>query len=261
LTSTDERALQPATAVEIRPLTELSEFDECVELEMAVWGYDPADMIPRRMFLLASRIGGQVLGAFAGGVMAGFAMALPGYRNGHPYLHSHMVGVLPEFRNLGLGRRLKLAQRDDALKRGFELMEWTFDPLEIKNAHLNIARLGAVVRRYKHNFYGPSSSPLQGGLPTDRVYAEWWLRSRRVGSVLAGEQPEFDVLERVNVPGAIYEWKASEEQRAEAGRIQAENAAALESAFARGQCVLGYQRAADGDGSFLLGVWDEPLGY
>jgi predicted GNAT superfamily acetyltransferase len=213
------------------------------------------------MFLLASRIGGQVMGAFAGGTMAGFAMALPGYRHGHPYLHSHMVGVLPEFRNLGLGRKLKLAQRQDALARGFELMEWTFDPLEIKNAHLNIARLGAIIRRYKRNFYGPSSSPLQGGLPTDRVYAEWWLRSRRVCSVLASEQPQFAVLEQVNVPAEIYQWKASDTKRAEALRIQANNASALEDAFARGHSVLGYQRNSEGDGSFLLGVWDEALGY
>ena len=261
MTGTEEHALQPTTAVEIRTLTELSEFDLCVEIETAVWGYDPADMIPRRMFLLASRIGGQVMGAFAGGTMAGFAMALPGYRHGHPYLHSHMVGVLPEFRNLGLGRKLKLAQREDALARGFELMEWTFDPLEIKNAHLNIARLGAIVRRYKRNFYGPSSSPLQGGLPTDRVYAEWWLRSKRVCSVLAGEQPKFEVLEQVNVPSQIYDWKASDTHRVEARRIQASNAAALEDAFARGHSVLGYQRNAEGDGSFLLGLWDEALGY
>ncbi|HEX4154600.1 MAG TPA: GNAT family N-acetyltransferase [Acidobacteriaceae bacterium] len=259
--ATNEHALRPATAVEIRPLTELSEFDLCVDLETAVWGYDPADMIPRRMFLLASRIGGQVLGAFAGGTMAGFAMALPGYRHGHSYLHSHMVGVLPEYRNLGLGRRLKLAQREDALARGFDLMEWTFDPLEIKNAHLNIARLGVVVRRYQHNFYGPSSSPLQGGLPTDRVYAEWWLRSRRVCGVLAGEQPSFEVLEQVDVPGKIYEWKATESGRQSARQVQARNAAVLEDAFAHGHTVLGYRRSENGDGSFLLGTWDEALSY
>jgi predicted GNAT superfamily acetyltransferase len=257
----DEQVLQPKTDVQIRTLTELSEFDLCVDIETAVWGYDPADIIPRRVFLLAQRIGGQVLGAYAGDVMAGFAMALPGYRNGHPYLHSHMVGVLPEYRNLGLGRTLKLAQREDALKRGFKLMEWTFDPLEIKNAHLNIARLGGIVRRYKRNFYGPSSSPLQGGLPTDRVYAEWWLDSRRVCSVLAGEQPKFEVLEQIDVPGKIYEWKASDDHRETARRIQSNNAAALEDAFARGHSVLGYRRNSDGDGSFLLGVWDESLGY
>ena len=247
--------------VEIRSLTQLDEFDLCVDVEMAVWGYDPADMIPRRMFLLASRIGGQVLGAFVEGRIAGFAMALPGYRNGHPYLHSHMLGVLADFRDLGLGRRLKLAQRDDALARGFELMEWTFDPLEIKNAHLNIARLGAIVRRYKANFYGPSSSPLQGGLPTDRVYAEWWLRSNRVKRVLAGETPALDELEHVDVPADIYAWKASEKHRSAAREVQARNAAALEDAFARGLSVLGYSRNEKGDGSFLLGRWDESLGY
>ncbi len=261
MTGTDQNALQPTTAVEIRSLTDLPEFDACVEIETAVWGYDPADIIPRRMFLLASRIGGQVMGAFAGGTMAGFAMALPGYRHGRSYLHSHMVGVLPAFRNMGVARKLKLAQREDALSRGFELMEWTFDPLEIKNAHLNIVRLGAIVRRYKRNFYGSSSSPLQGGLPTDRVYAEWWLRSKRVCSVLAGEQPEFEVLEQVNVPAEIYGWKTSPEHRDEARRLQANNAAALEGAFARGHSVLGYRRNTAGDGTFLLGKWDESCGF
>ena len=121
-----------------------------------MWGYDSGDIVPRRLFLLASKIGGQVVGAFdAQRVMVGFAMALPAIRNGMPYLHSHMLAVLPEYRNAGLGRRLKLAQRDDALARGFDLMEWTFDPLEIKNAYLNLCRLGAITRRYAADFYGP----------------------------------------------------------------------------------------------------------
>ena len=172
------------TAIRIASLHQLDEFQSCVDLQLAVWGYSDGDLIPRRMFLLADRIGGQVLGAFDGDKIIAFAMALPGFRNGQPYLHSHMLAVLPEYRNLGLGRRMKLAQRDDAIARGFELMEWTFDPLEIKNAHLNIARLGAICRRYYPDFYGPSSSPLQGGLPTDRLYAEWWLRSPRVLRIL-----------------------------------------------------------------------------
>jgi predicted GNAT superfamily acetyltransferase len=209
------------------------------------------------MFLLASRIGGQVLGAFAGETLAGFAMALPGYRGGHAYLHSHMVGVLPEHRNRGIARLLKLAQRDDALARGIELMEWTFDPLEIKNAHLNIARLGAIVRRYQRDFYGPSSSPLQGGLPTDRVYAEWWLRSRRVEQVLRGETPSFQVIDQVSVPAEIYAWKADPAHRDGARGVQSRNALGLETAFAAGLSVLGYQRNERGDGQFQLGVWSE----
>ena len=244
---------QTATDIRIESLQELEQFDRCVELQLAVWGYSDGDLIPRRMFLLAQRIGGQVLGAFVGETIVGFAMALPGYRDRHPYLHSHMLAVLPEYRNLGLGRQLKLAQRDDALARGFDLMEWTFDPLEIKNAYLNIAKLGAISRRYKADFYGPSSSPLQGGLPTDRLYAEWWLRSPRVVNLLNGKALPSQIVERVEVPGEIYQWKQDPELREAAQTLQAGNRAALEAAFSRGLAVIGYERSASGDGTFLLG--------
>jgi predicted GNAT superfamily acetyltransferase len=248
----------------IARLTTLDEFDRCVELQLAVWKYEAADLVPRRMFLLADRIGGQVFGAFdeaAGGSMIGFAMGLPGYRNGMAYLHSHMLAVLPEYRNAGIGRRLKLAQRDDAVARGIELMEWTFDPLEIKNAYLNIARLGVICRRYARDFYGPSSSPLQGGLPTDRLYAEWWLRSGRVRRILnadtemeaARESSEGAAQGRVMVPRDIASWKADPERRAEALDLQTKNREALEAAFAEGLAVTGYERTAEGDGVFLLG--------
>ena len=96
------------------------------------------------------------------------------------YLHSHMLAVRKQYRNGGLGRRIKLFQREEALRHGFELIEWTFDPLEIKNAYLNIEKLGAIARRYTINQYGITTSPLQGGLPTDRLIAEWWLKSKRV---------------------------------------------------------------------------------
>jgi predicted GNAT superfamily acetyltransferase len=187
-------------------------------------------------------------------------MSLPGYRDGMPYLHSHMLAVLPQYRNLGVGRRLKLAQRDDALSRGIDLMEWTFDPLEIRNAHLNIARLGAIVRRYQPDFYGPSSSPLQGGLPTDRLYAEWWLRSDRVAGILRGEAQPGEIVERVTVPHAIYQWKQDAQQRSVAQNLQSSNRAALESAFQRGLAVVGYERDDQGNGTFLLANWKEPSG-
>lgn len=238
-------------------MTELEEFERCVALQLEVWGYSDGDLIPRRVFLVAQRIGGQVLGAFDGKTIIGFAMGLPGYRNGHSYLHSHMLAVLPEYRNAGLGRRLKLAQRDDALARGLDLMEWTYDPLEIKNAHLNIARLGAISRRYKADFYGPSSSPLQGGLPTDRLYAEWWLNSPRVTSILRGEAQPIEVLERITVPHTIYQWKQDPQQRSLAKQVQSANREALQTAFDRGLSVLGYQRDAEGNGRFLLGRWND----
>jgi predicted GNAT superfamily acetyltransferase len=247
--------------IRIRPLTEFEEFDQCVALQDTVWGYEPADRMTQKVFLLAARIGGQVLGAYAGDTLAGYAMSLPGVRNGHAYLHSHHLGVLEEYRNSGVGRRLKLAQREEALARGFELMEWTFDPLEIKNAYLNVTKLGAIIRRYKPNFYGASSSPLQGGLPTDRVYAEWWLRSDRVQRVLAGEKPELAVEQAVEVPCEIYEWKASAMYRESARELQTSNAAALQKAFSRGLSVVGYERTQRGDGRFLLGKWNEQHGY
>lgn len=243
--------------IEIRPLTTLDHFERCVVLQLEVWGYSDGDVIPRRVFLVAQKIGGQVLGAFDGETVIGFAMSLPGYRNGHAYLHSHMLAVLPEYRNHGLGRRLKLAQRDDAIARGFDLMEWTFDPLEIKNAHLNIARLGAIVRRYQPDFYGPSSSPLQGGLPTDRLYAEWWLTSPRVSSILGGQQPAVEIVERVAVPHSIYDWKKNPGQRNQAQQLQTRNREILQSAFQRGLAVIGYERDPEGNGSFLLGPWNE----
>ena len=251
--------------IRIAPVTKLTDFEQCVEIQLAVWGYSDSDLIPKRVFIVAERIGGQVLGAYDGKALVGFAMAFPGYRDGKPYLHSHMLAVLPEYRNAGLGRRLKLAQRDDALARGFELMEWTFDPLEIKNAHLNIARLGVICRRYARDFYGASSSPLQGGLPTDRLVVEWWLRSERVRRVLGDATVEEksknnetaqagdDMVERIDVPCIVHDWKRDPERRTLAESLQTRNRLILESAFARGLAVIGYERCANGDGFFLLG--------
>ncbi len=248
---------QAATGIHLETLTELVQFDRCVELQDLVWGYEPSDAMSQKVFLLASQIGGQVIGAFEGTELVGYAMALPGVRNGRAYLHSHHLAVLPPWRNKGVGRKLKLAQREDALLRGIELMEWTFDPLEIRNAHLNIARLGAIVRRYRRNFYGPSSSPLQGGLPTDRVVAEWWLCSEHVERALRGEAAMAEIEGQVRVPAAIYEWKASPLYRETARELQAGNADALEMAFAAGLAVVGYRRGPEGDGTFLLGKWDD----
>ena len=249
---------QGAAEIEMRPVTRLEDFEQCVALQIAVWGYSDGDVIPRRVFLVAERIGGQVLGAYVKGVMVGFAMSLPGYRDGTAYLHSHMLAVLPEFRNAGLGRRLKLAQRDDAMARGFELMEWTFDPLEIKNAYLNLRRLGAICRRYQEDFYGPSSSPLQGGLPTDRLYAEWWLRSPHVEQTLRGEQVVVEEAERVHVPAEIYAWKREASHQKRARETQRQVREQLLTGFSRGLAAVGYERESLGGGSYLLGAWPQP---
>ena len=172
----------------IRKCRDLDEVAACVALQKEVWSFTDAELMPLRLFIVAEKIGGQVIGAFDSGKLVAFALSVPGARAGHTYLHSQMLAVRAAYRNAGLGRKIKLFQREDALARGFELIEWTFDPLEIKNAYLNIERLGAIARRYNVNQYGLTSSPLQGGLPSDRLVAEWWLNSKRVESVLQATQ-------------------------------------------------------------------------
>jgi len=245
-------------AATIRKCEELGEMQACFALQKEVWGFSDAELMPVRVFVVANKIGGQVIGAFDGENLVGFALALPGHRNGHSYLHSQMLAVRQQYRNGGLGRRLKLYQREDAVARGFELMEWTFDPLEIKNAYLNIEKLGAIARRYSVDHYGQSSSPLQGGLPTDRLVAEWWLKSKRVTGLLEQNQaPEFPVVKRIAVPAQVYEWKASTADRGKAAAVQQRNREEFLEAFSHGLAVLGYERDHQDNGTFLLGRWDE----
>ena len=137
----------------IRKCESLDEMQAAFALQKEIWKFNDGELVPVRIFVLANKIGGHVMGAFDRNEMVSFALALPAIRNGHSYLHSQMLAVRQQYRNAGLGRRVKLYQREDALARGFELMEWTFDPLEIKNAYLNIEKLGAIARRYNVNQY------------------------------------------------------------------------------------------------------------
>jgi predicted GNAT superfamily acetyltransferase len=248
--------------VVIRTCHGLEELRACVALQKEVWNFSDTDLVPLRMFVVAARVGGQVMGAFAGDEMIGFALSVPGTRSGHIYLHSHMLAVRKDHRNGGLGRRLKLLQREEALSRGIELIEWTFDPLEIKNAYLNIEKLGAIARRYNINQYGITSSPLQGGLPSDRLIAEWWLKSKRVETLLVtGKNPPVDRQTEIEVPSEIYQWKAAPETRARAKQVQEQNRETFLERFGEGLAVIGYDRDAEGNGRFVLGTWDEKLSY
>jgi predicted GNAT superfamily acetyltransferase len=251
-----------ANAIGLRRCHAIDEFRACVALQKEVWTFADAELVPLRMFVVADKVGGQVMGAFNGEAMVGFALSVPGTRSGHIYLHSHMLAVRKDHRNSGLGRRLKLMQREDALARGIELIEWTFDPLEIKNAYLNLEKLGAIVRRYNINQYGITSSPLQGGLPSDRLIAEWWLKSKRVETLLAtGKKPPIVSGSSIEVPAQIYDWKAAPETRGKAQQVQERNREQFLRAFSHGIAVLGYDRDAEGNGKFLLGHWDENWSY
>ena len=247
-------------ALTLRTCHTVGEFRQVFALQKEVWGFSDAELVPVRMFVVAEKIGGHVLAAFEGNDMLAFAFDLPGVRNGRVYLHSHMLGVRDQYRNTGLGRRLKMMQRDLALEAGIELIEWTFDPLEIKNAFFNLEKLGAIARRYVVNQYGITTSPLQGGLPSDRLVAEWWLKSKRVQALLEhGKHPPVSAEQSVQVPHEIYRWKAEESTRKTAAEVQHRNREALQSAFASGLSVLGYKRDEQGNGTFELARWDEEL--
>lgn len=237
--------------IEVRQLFTLGEFEEVLRLQKVIWGFADIELLPLRFLVVVSKVGGHVFGAFEAAEMVGFCFAIPGVKTGgRPYLHSHMLGVLPRYHNAGIGRRLKLTQRDEALGRGITLIEWTFDPLEIKNAFFNVERLGAIVRRYSLNQYGVTASPLHGGLPTDRCIAEWYLDSPRVKSVLAGEQLQHGPgAERISYPAGIATIRANDPNCAR--ELQRVNGEKFLNAFSRGLAVTGFERS-DTEGTYLL---------
>ena len=166
----------------IRPLTTIDECRRIAQLERMVWGYpDAEDVIPPAVLIVSIKRGGILLGGFdEAGEMKGFVYSVPALKEGRATHWSHMLGVTSDARDSGLGLRLKLAQREHALRMGIDLIEWTYDPLQALNAHLNFTRLGVVAEEYDENVYGDSSSPLHSGTPTDRLVAQWRLTSPHV---------------------------------------------------------------------------------
>jgi len=237
--------------IEVRPLSTLEEFTEAVRLQKEIWGFEDLELLPLRLFVVATKVGGLSWGAFDGQRMIGFCIAIPGLKaGGQTYWHSHMMGVVREHRNSGVGRALKLRQRQDAIARGIDLVEWTFDPLEIKNAYFNIERLGAVVRRYVLNQYGTTTSHLHGGLPTDRCVAEWWISSGRVNALLAGAPMERPRIEtRIETPFDIDAIRKRDLARAR--DIQRRMSDQFVAHFKNGLMVVGVERT-ERAGVYLL---------
>jgi predicted GNAT superfamily acetyltransferase len=201
-----------------RDLHTADEFRQVMDLEQRVWGFtDLNDMVTLPVFTITVKRGAILIGAFdPSDRMVGFVYSIVGMKAGRQVLQwSHMLGVLPEFRNSGLGRELKLAQRDRALAHGYELIEWTYDPLQALNAHLNFAKLGVVAEEYHRNVYGESTSLLHKGTPTDRLVAQWWIAKpdveRRVapGGALRISTNEFTDAAPVNVTRPAQAWLAN----------------------------------------------------
>ena len=242
--------------ISVRHCHGLAEFNLCYELQRSVWGKTELD-VPLPLFVVAAETGGQVLGAFDRDTMVGFTLAIAGFRDGRVFLHSHMTAVLENYRNRGIGRSLKLFQRNDALSRGIHLVEWTFDPLEVKNAYLNFMKLGAIARRYMPNCYGVTTSPLHGGMPTDRLIAEWWLDSPRVNHLLSGNPPEIPTRTNraeILIPSKMPRLRA--ENPPEAICIQSQVRGEFQNWLAKGHAATAIEINDDG-GRYILEPWNE----
>jgi predicted GNAT superfamily acetyltransferase len=241
--------------ITVRKCESLGEFHGCVELQRKIWKEADLEVEPATLFVVAAHTGGQVLGAFDGDRMVGYTLALVGMRGRVPYLHSHMTGVQSEYRDHGVGRMLKLFQREEALGRGIRLIQWTFDPLELRNAHFNLNRLGAISREYQSNLYGVTTSPLHHGLATDRLLAEWHLDSARV--VAAIENLAKDPVEApatIEVPGELGRWQ--EEASAKVGEVQSRLREEFTKWFAKGYAAIAL-RTAPGNRAYLLTPWSD----
>jgi predicted GNAT superfamily acetyltransferase len=199
-----------------RDLTTLDDFAVVVDLEREIWGPGYDDVVPVPILAVSVHSGGILIGAFdddRSDRMVGFVYSLPGIKDGKPTQWSHMAGVLPQYQSRGLGYELKILQRERALQAGLDLVQWTYDPLQAMNAHLNFAKLGVVVAEYAVNLYGVSGSPLHGGNPTDRFIADWWIRKPHVERRLAPAamtMRDQGVAEagRINRAAAAGEWLA-----------------------------------------------------
>ena len=178
-------------SITIRDLHGLRDYQAVVDLERAIWGYtDSGDLVTVPVFIITVKRGAILIGAFdPADRMVGFAFSIVGLKDGRPTQWSHMMGVVPDHRRSGLGTRLKLAQRERAIAAGFDLMEWTFDPLQALNAHLNFARLGVTCDEYVENLYGESTSALHRGTPTDRFVVQWKLCEPHVERRIAAREP------------------------------------------------------------------------
>jgi len=239
----------------VRKCCALEEFHACVRLQQEIWDEEDLEIEPSTMFVVASLTGGQVLGAFDGEKLVGFTMAVVGVRHGAVYLHSHQTGVDAGYRDRGIGRMLKLFQREEALARGIRLVEWTFDPLELKNAHFNLNRLGAICRRYIPDLYGVTTSPLHRGIPTDRLVAEWWLDSPRVIAAIQDLAPAVtNAPATIELPTELNQ--RTEEDSARVRVVQTRVREEFTKLFAREYAAIAI-KAGEKSTAYLLAPWSD----
>ncbi|MGX6445873.1 GNAT family N-acetyltransferase [Neobacillus sp. K501] len=190
--------------IEIRSLHQVEELEEVRKLESKIWGEN--DSVPTHQTLTAVKNGGLVLGAYYGEQLVGFQYSFSGFNGKSAYLCSHILGTDKSFRNKGIGEKLKLAQREEALKLGYSLITWTYDPLESINGYLNIAKLGGVCSVYIENCYGEMEDLLNNGIPSDRFLVEWQIQQEE-SFQSRGQEVELDVL----VKNSLIQWEIDKE--------------------------------------------------
>ncbi len=175
--------------INIRPINTLTDLRKCHEIQRTTWGFTDLMVFPYTQLISAAHNGGVLLGAYDGPDLVGFVYGYLGMSGTKLYLFSQRMGVLPSYQSMGIGMKLKLAQRDQMLRKGIDLIVWTYDPLLGKNATLNIEKLGGIVRHYARDIYGAVNNPLQMGLSTDRFLLEWELMSDRVRERIRSTKP------------------------------------------------------------------------
>lgn len=263
LPQVDPSPKRDVAPVEIRLVRTHAEFAACEAMSRDIWGAAERNVVPRELLLTMQHNGGLVHGAFLPeGRLVGFCFGFLGMRDGQLRLCSHQLGVLPEFRGTGIGIALKQAQRYDALRQGYELVTWTFDPLEARNAYINLHRLGCIARVYDRDHYGAMEDDLNRGLPSDRFEAEWWLSQAapptaadpqvmlRVGSNGEPVREDLDLGPRttalIAVPPDFQEVKRRSLELALRWRL--ESRAAFEAALAIGLIAIDFRR----DGTYVM---------
>ncbi|MGE3465607.1 MAG: hypothetical protein AB7J13_01635 [Pyrinomonadaceae bacterium] len=231
--------------IEIRECVSVDELTECVQLQRDVFALPEVELSPVRHLIVTKNAGGFTLGAYCGERLAGFVLSVPAVLRGEPAFYSHMTGVRSEFQSLGIGARLKWAQRARALADGVRNIKWTFEPVKARNAYFNLEKLGAVVAEYEVNFYGVDYTTAPGkniGLASDRLFAEWHLESPKVRALAAGDgyQEDEDPSAVISIMNDWMDIVARDPSAAlaEQMRIREE----FQAAFARGLVGRGFRR-------------------
>lgn len=247
--------------VAIRECSSIEDFQQCIELERAVWRDDDIGIMPIRLYMISKACNAPTIGAFEpSGRLVGFVHTMIALMEGHVVYHSHLAAVVEDLRHKDIGFRMKLAQRQHAINAGVPLIVWTFDPLQSRNAHLNINKLGAVVRRYEVNYYSEGlSTVFDSDVPSDRIFAQWWVSSPHVESVLSGTRPQVEgQIQSVVIPEDINKVRSRSLDEHLRWRIRVRED--FQNALAGGLIVRGFERA-DGTSRYLFGADDKQFAF